>query len=263
MKTLEKIVKTSALAVGIGLGILGFNKDANAQCNQPLANDEHTVALYHLDENQGNVTYIDTKGLENKFRGIINSNDLWTSGAFGSGLKFNDYSFLYQESQYVPRDTAKTFEAYIKPENYISSDTTNSQGIVVFNQFAFGIDNEGKLCLRMSCLNSSLPPSIIKYEEFHGNNSVELNKWSYVAFTYNGGNEIDLYINGNLDKRYFSFNSSLSCLSITSIGSWGNKAHFHGTIDEARISDIKREFIPCTITDSKPTTWGKLKSIYR
>lgn len=95
-KSLERLVKTLTLSLGISVGVLGFSNKAKAQCNQPFTPDQYTIALWHFDENSGSTTYDATQNYTGQIKRYPNTLEpnLWTNGIFNSALMFDGQSYV-------------------------------------------------------------------------------------------------------------------------------------------------------------------------
>lgn len=202
------------------------------------------VGLWHFDE-----IYTDGEGVQTTqdSSGQYNTGTLMPSGSepmlvdgkFGNALDFDgvdDYVSVL-DSNSLDCSSAITIEAWIYLENYPSTQS----GSILSKRWAyyFVLSPDGKL---KAYTYGTTPQAW-----FSSVNSVPLNEWVHVAFTYDGG-AIKIYINGELDV------SSLRTGAITITDQWaaigrvgikggaeiiccGARA-FNGIIDEARIWNV-------------------------
>ncbi|MBS3149510.1 LamG domain-containing protein [Candidatus Woesearchaeota archaeon] len=249
-KSLEKLVKGSLVSLGVGIGILGFNKYSSAQC-RPFEADSATVGLWHLDEGSGDSIY-DSSNLGNN--GII-FNPHWLSDSFdGHALTFDD------ERSYVSIDVRDrlnleyevTVEAWVKLHSY-----NTVREIIGGRTFHFHVEGDKIKVFVPSGLESS--------GSLRSNTNLELERWYYLAATCDG-RTTQLFINGVLDGAITDPDeiSPLDHSEILYMGRcYWRPLPFPGVIDEIRISNIVRDIQPCDPATIDQTSWGKIKSLYR
>jgi len=161
------------------------------------------------------------------------------------------YSFLDENKIIIPHndslntDYSFSLSAWIKPERFRSNSShfiiskwwsSNSGGDFIF--FVKNINDKALLALTIADKNASLVDSV----ETPDNQLIALDKWTYVAATYNRG-FIKLYINNELivEKESNIKNTQLSEYSNDDIvigNAWSNEWYnyvFDGVIDEVRI----------------------------
>jgi len=163
-----------------------------------------------------------------------------------SCLQFsNNESYVNAGSGSIPEVTdAFTLEAWIFPQSW---GETTSFGGRILDKDSFGI----YLCESHSSLNQHCLGLQLKTEETplsfssSSENSIDLNLWQHIAVTYDGINEVKIYIDGS-ESEIAQLNSPggalLDCsdndliLGRSSNLSWG----YDGLIDEVRIWDTVR-----------------------
>lgn len=187
------------------------------------------VAAYSFDENGGTVAHDSTGNHNAKIEGAS-----WTTGRFGSALKFNAAS----KNQLTIPDTEDlrlnnfTLEAWVDPEEsrelapIISKTEPGGYG------YALYAGGEGA---------AGQPEGLITHQEWVESyvwspEKLGLNNWSDVALT-NDGHHLDLYVNGALvmERPSVSVQAGKGPLTIGGDEPFAGGGFFDGKLDELRV----------------------------
>ena len=207
--------------------------------------DEHTAALWHFDEGNGNALN-DCSGNVN--HGTV-SGATWDDGRSGGGLEFdgeNDYVQVNEAEVLGTLDLhAFTLEAWINPR------MTSSHQFIVCKRHREDTDSNYQLSLWKESghfypkvLFGSGPGSFKATSE----KPIELNRWTHIAGTYDGS-MLRIFQDGKFQKEVdcpsnpFPYKSNddvfIGAYSIEETP-WLNDFLFDGMMDEVRISNIAR-----------------------
>lgn len=219
----------SALAIALGLCV----PLADAGGHRPMASDEHTLLLLHLDAGKGE-TVADAS--PNRFRGHIHG-ARWNVGRFGHGLAF-DGSGVYLDVANDPRlcpGKAVSVEAWLKLQH--------SYADVICKNLSYFMRIGGNLKAYFFVDG--------KWRILEGSAAVPQHRWTHVATTYDGASRtMRTFIDGTLDAE-----KKLSDLKTYELGqsagplrigrnTWRVSGGVVGKVDEARISNVVRSFEP-------------------
>lgn len=230
--------------------------------------DEHTLALWTLDEGDGTVVS-DLSGNENH-GDIVDAE--WVDGMAGAALFFDGES-----SQVIVPDSATlhpetgdiTIEAWIK----VASDPlgwgpgTSAAGAIVYKGSAYQWAVHGELSgtLWLGIWGGRL--------ESTGNYlfSDHVDEWRHVTTTYDSSSqEAKIYVDGELNSE----GNIAAAIDVSTqpvyLGYKGDDSvYFHGIIDQVRVSDTVRseeeirEMMDLDLAvrpvDKLPVLWGALK----
>jgi hypothetical protein len=162
--------------------------------------ESDTTYLYYLQEGSGSTAY-DSSG--NGHNCSIDSSVQWSTSKFGNGLRFNRANSGDSRSltcgSAVPL-SAFTIEFWYKGDpddggriaGELSGGGNGGGGLNWDLQVGGHITLEVWPC--SSCGSSSVNSN------FSLNDSPYAGNWNYIAVTFNGGNQVGFYINGNLDS---------------------------------------------------------------
>ncbi|MFH1444912.1 MAG: LamG domain-containing protein [Nanoarchaeota archaeon] len=204
--------------------------------------DNNTVALWHLNEGEGDTAFDETGVNHGTINGAI-----WDMNCFyGKCLNFDgeDDHVIVPDGDSLDLTTEGTLEAWIKTPGGeyggIVGKATNYFG----DTFAYSFQQNtavhgGRLMLVFSSGGSGHCQEII------GNTPITDNQWHHVAATWNG-TVINIYIDGDLDASVPQTCSPWVTNFPLHIGNLGGantpQDTFLGKIDEVRISNIARDF---------------------
>lgn len=224
--------------------------------NEPFTPDEHTLALWHLDEGQGNIIH-DSSGHGND--GIIYG-AAWATGRFGSGLDFVN-SIDYVEVQNNPDESL----------NLLCGDEFTVE-LWIYARDISRIDGYWNDWLRKHAVVDGVHTGWILYAcerypmfhpTFYGIGSLDApgeplvpppptHQWVHIAVAYDG-QSLKAYYNGELQDsdevghNYLQGNNNP--LIFGSIGPYPWQAAVDGIIDEVRISSVDRtKLVPATVS---------------
>ncbi len=188
--------------------------------------DQYTVGLWNFDDNVSQThVFLDESSHKNHLivtdTSQIKTNKSLHGSALASKVSVNDLSdnFLLQEKNKF------TIEAVFKLTG------RNGHSIVEkWESFALRIENNSILGVvyqdDLECWNHAVFP-------------LELDRWYYIAFTYNGLTS-KLYINGNLISTQKCNGRLRSNKNAIMIGGNLGGGVFEGIIDDLRISNVER-----------------------
>jgi hypothetical protein len=200
--------------------------------------DANTVGFWHLDEETGSGAYLRDSSV-NSSNGTP-SGPTFTQGKIGKARSFNAGSAATQ-TDYVNTSmtntgstkfsTAFTVEAWIFPTAY---DAAHNTVVGQENGFLLAFTPTGAVADHVYAGGAWSSAT-------GGSCTVPLNTWSYKTMTYDG-TTLRSYLNGTLCNTSAK-TGSMASASLIYIGmrdNGGTKQPFHGTIDEARISNAVR-----------------------
>lgn len=204
--------------------------------------DEHTVALWHFNEGEGNVFYDSSPNYND---GTIYGAE-WTDGKFGKALEFDgDDELKVPDSESLRLTGPLTIEAWVKTpgafwgfQSIVAKDSWSEDESEWFG-YELQISGEhwrGDGVLYMALMNET------DWVEAWGSQDLRDNLWHYVAGVFNG-TDVRLYVDGSLESVTPWSNTIGVATTDLEIGHWrGDLIYywFNGVIDEVRISNIAR-----------------------
>lgn len=190
--------------------------------------DQYTVGLWHLNDLDGNGTYIkDDSAYGND--GIPVGTVYIPNGQMGGARSFNssntDYIAVNDSPSLNP--SAITLEAWIKPRLFEEANIISKGGN---NGFRFKL-NDGSGLLTLMDRGST--------NYIYTSKPLRLNEWTHVVGTADASG-LKIYINGVLDVANTTPYGTTTTTSPLYIGTYGNLQYFTGDIDEVRISNKAR-----------------------
>jgi hypothetical protein len=193
--------------------------------------DASTVALWHFNENNGNVA-ADASG--NGFDGSLNAPS-WTIGKYGSALLFDglDDEVLVPDLPGLNMQVPWSVEAWIKP----GRDIGIAENVTIVSK-ATALDG-WTLAIHMGRIHFDGPgPSYV--DTYGPAHPWSADIWYHVAGTYDG-TMCRMWEDGVVvGSETFSYSAQPMSGNLTIGGRTGR--HFPGVIDEVRISNIARDF---------------------
>ena len=210
--------------------------EIRANMHRELQGNESGLAGYYkLDTGTGTTAY-DSSGSGNN--GTLTNGPAWqTSGAMsgpGNALDFDGADGYVACPTINLSGSAVTFEAWIRPEGFQSSDPYIS-GIM-------GEENGSDIALLRlgdSFLDNNKPQFVLYIggqQKLDGNTGLIANVWYHMAATYDGSN-MRIYINGKEDA---SKGKTGSFTANTSFWISQNGRVFNGQMDEVRVWNVAR-----------------------
>ncbi|MBI5830644.1 MAG: PQQ-binding-like beta-propeller repeat protein, partial [Chloroflexi bacterium] len=174
----------------------------NASAGTPLADPSQvwyppregdTAELYFFQEGSGSTAY-DSSG--NSRNCSIDPSVQWGLAKFGNGLRFNRANAGDSRSLScnAAELTSFTVEFWFKPEDNDSGRIAGQQG--PSGQLNWLIFYDGRLWFERWCSGCGGQTR----SDFDLHDANYIGRWNYVALTFNGGNEVRYYINGNLNS---------------------------------------------------------------
>ena len=211
------------------------------------------VAAYGFGEGSG-LTISDASGYNNT--GII-SGATWTTGRFGSALRFDgvDDSVTIADADVLDLTTAMTLQAWVYPTRAGFTET------VVLKESPTGLayslySNEGAAPVTWVRFSGS-----VSGNSAAGSTALPLNVWTHLAATYDGA-ILRLFVNGSEVGNRPLTGSIVSSSGVLRLGGnavWGE--YFAGVIDEVRIysralsaSEIQLDMTRGVLGESADTT---------
>lgn len=139
----------------------------------------------------------------------------------------NEYLAAPNSSTFSPSDEL-TLEAWIFPEVFEKSN------LIIHKGSSDGTNIDYSFYLYEGKLNATINNSVI----FTSDDLIPLNKWSHVAFTYDGPNGFyNFYLNGRIIENGVNFKGFITAgTDSLYVGGTPELMDFHGFIDEVRIS---------------------------
>ena len=215
-----------------GCAQISFSQE---RTDQEYEVDENTIALWHFNEGNGTILYDETN---NSNDGVIQG-ATWTDGYFDSALSFdgNDDYVVVPYSQSIGELPAITLEAQI-------FRNSNQDGAIIAKNGPYSLYILGNK------IEAGIYPTGDGWHKLLSTTTLESDKWYHIAMTFDG-NYLKIYIDG-IEDASMLLSGTIQVTSQDLYFGWYNGASapydkfFNGTIDEARISDIAREFGGCT-----------------
>ena len=217
----------------------------DGKLDRRLEADEHTVALWHFDDGNGNVL-VDSSGNGNN--GAI-TGAMWCDGRMGGGLDFDgvsDYVKVSESNMNGALDlNSFTIELWISPR------MTSSHQVIVCKRDQS--DTESNYLLSLRKKSGHYYPQMLfgsgsEWFTATSGKPIKLNKWSHITGTYDGS-ILRIYQNGEFQTEVDCSSNPVPYRSNADVfigaysiedSPWLNDFLFDGIIDEVRISNIAR-----------------------
>ena len=204
--------------------------------------DDNFIAVYHNNDLTTS-TIKDSTGVNNGTK--VGANEpIEKTGYIGNAQYFdgsNDY-ITASASLLLAGENESTVESWIYPEGdgiqdiYSEDDTAGDVYILRYHGSTYGATNS---LLKFGTYNDADGWACASTD----NQTVLENTWSYLAGTFKYGDSAKAYVNGILNATILNANKSENVPGESRIGKdilTGGRFYFNGTIDELRLSDIKR-----------------------
>ena len=198
--------------------------------------DDYTVALWHMEEGDGNILY-DSTVYHND--GIVSDLVDWVPGRFGLGLSFEP-----DPAVEIPDDPSLRFTGDLTIEAWVRPDQILGEPYKVF--FIRKFDFNYGYNLYVEEATDEIVFQLSTYKLNTGFNIKE-GQWQHIAGTYdNSTREMRVYFNGQVIGNY-TFPSAPEMPSEHYSSLWlGGTAsdlnqRYDGYLDEVRISNIARD----------------------
>jgi len=211
------------------------------ELRQPFKADEHTVGLWHFDENSGAVA-LDSSGKGNNAT-LVNGPS-WIEGRFGKALRFNgvDQYASATSNSFPVSNQARTLELRARSSDFKKGSTCLA---------GWGAEASTQTCAIITGLNNHQDGAFAFWGynyDFESKSTLTDNIWHHIAFTYNGSAGT-LYLDGVPES-----NQSLSLTTGSGSTFWmaywlSCLNFFKGDIDEIRVSDTVRTW-DCSLNAS-------------
>jgi hypothetical protein len=200
-------------------------------CNNPDAPTD-MVSYWSLDDLIGGCVFDSYGAKHGSVYGAVSADGMVNDALSFDGV--NDYVEVPDDPSLNIRDKI-TIEAWVNPD---SLSTVNQNSIVDRgNSYWFFISKDKRLCFLRFNVNDP-ETGYGRFSILATDTTVPTGTWTHVAATYDtsAGNEVRLYINGQLSRRG-SFTNGLidSVNSPLNIGDRGGMHYFDGTVDEVAI----------------------------
>ncbi len=193
----------------------------------------NTEKLVHwsLDESHGSLS-TDNRHQHN---GFLYGTKTWTpqGGKFGGALFFdgkNDYIDINmnQEANYA----SMTYSLWVKPLSIPNTETAILHGDGWHHGVVHLILNKDG-SVAHSIRNAEMLDNI---DDIDSTSSIEMNQWSHIVFVYHNYQELEIYINGKLDKQTKYTKPTPALFGDLRIGGHDiTQRPFHGYMDEIQI----------------------------
>jgi len=215
---------------------------AQVDLSQPLANDQDTICLFHLDDVGGPQVQDAAGGKPGSARDAVP-----TIGRFGGALSCNGVGGWIDvpDCPSTPPQDGITVECWVKFRNQAAGDIIcRNQGYMIrvsgTVQAYVGIDGS--------------------WRRIAGASAVPVGRWTHLAITYDRkSKEVRIYIDGKLDiarvPRGVTAGELVAGAPVLRIGSndWSaSSAVLDGKIDEVRVSSVARNYLPLHPSIAEP-----------
>ena len=231
-------------------------------------NPNNVVAMWLFDEGQGK-TVRDSSGNGND--GVINGDPKWVEGKFGKGLEFDgsdDYIAVPDSDSLDVNGNQITIVAWIKGSGWPAANHVvrklhdQAQGHI----YVLRIQPD---TIRAYIATDAKPSPGY---QVNGATSLNTDRWYHVALVYDG-NEIRVYLNGELDGSQTASGKIETSDGELRIARGDPAGYFAGVIDEVaifnvaldegEIKEIMEGGLKTSLGVSPPgkltTTWGEVK----
>ncbi|NQU05463.1 MAG: LamG domain-containing protein [Calditrichaeota bacterium] len=211
---------------------------------EPFEVDENTAALWHFDENEGDIAFDAT---ENDYDLNLEDGATWSDpgriGQSKSDLTDGDAK-LNSDHVFGTGWEAITLEAYIYPTQ-LSDEEHHGHIITRYTYY----NTNPAWDIAISSTGQIIGGIYLSDNQNTSAGSeagvIETDQWYHVAFTWSSGNPSRIFVNGELvgtgPERDGSIRESNHPLTVGWYHDTGyGDFYFDGFIDEARISDIDR-----------------------
>jgi hypothetical protein len=227
--------------------------------------EEALVGYWPLDENSGKEVK-DASGNGND--GTFVGDPEWVQGKFGSALEFVGSSSYVEipDADSLAVQTDITFAAWFKPSVTINSGNGDYRLMSKNNDIflLFNYEQIGHLGFLIK------DPGGTNYVVHSTTSEWEADQWYHVAGTFDG-NELKVYIDGELEASFpYTGEAGTSGLALW-IGADDLPAYFPGAVDEVRLynvalgdRDIKEMMAGPTAVHPSGSlcgTWGRIKNL--
>jgi len=224
--------------------------------------DEHTLALYHLNEGSGGTA---ADASPNGNDGTLVGDDVaWTSGLFGSGVQLTMPTSVYQspgQGSAIQLPDELFNRANFTIEMYLNWDYV-AQGPIPGDSFCGYLFGDGENTFARGFIDTSNPYrwycklnfGVYTYwgwleattpHEY----ALDADTWMHVAFvrSWDGANtKIAIYVDGELAAENSIATGGIQRGWLTYIGTvYPGNASWGGQVDEIRVSDIARKRFGC------------------
>ena len=218
----------------------------NIVVSDDLTIDRGMYAGAYTTTVEGYTKALDSSGNGNN--GMLRNGPSYASGIFSEGIRFdgsNDYvNCDNNESLDLP--AAFTIEAWIKLDSIGTWQTIISKaGANVWGEISYALSITPSGIIQLAVDDGT------NNEYVNGGTTLTTGTWYHVAAVASGS-QYQIYLNGNLDGTGIQYCSPQVIPANLNIGMHSDQQvqHFHGHIDELRISDIARytaAFIPSSV----------------
>ena len=261
------MLRTELVAVVV-LSLVGAASGDNvADITNPYTADANTVALFHVDENNGNTTTA-TDGFVSNFRNSMGlTKGLWVRGDRPlDNLAFDDNAWLRganclmmkSQTKFTATGNAWTVEAWIKPD---AVTTTTGKHQILFGKYKnySMLINRSTSVLTFTAYGSA---GDTEYTSVSSASPLVAGEWQHVAGVFDGAEQkVHVYVNGvqagSADTTFTTMgdhgDDPLLCgMYIRNVtgwnpegtdfigGEWINNYAYTGNWEEIRISDVAR-----------------------
>ena len=221
-------------------------KAGHTVMNKPFTPDSNTIALWHFNENDGQVA---NDSSANSFSGFLENGVAWDAdGKFGSCVSFNYKGFAGQririkDAPGLDINNEFTIDAwiYLSPRNdqSIIASKWNTSTASPMGQYYFGIRSSH--LLYFACANN------VEYFCLYDEVALPFNQWLMVSAVFDNG-KVGLFVNAVLvasdqapfiGLTDFEYPNDDFCIG----DFWGEDYFpytFEGKIDEVRLSNVAR-----------------------
>ncbi len=218
------------ISTALGLGYMGAAPDGEVEDYEVII--RNPVAIWHFDENTGNVAYDATS---NQNDGII-TGATWTSSLMGYALSFNGNS----DDVTVPHSLSLDITGQFSVQAWIQSTGTNSYYAIVDKYEYNPAGSKGfTLYISSGILRFSIYSGAVGIADVFGTTELRDNTYHHVMASWDGS-FMSVYVDGNLEGQAPWSNPPASTTQSVGIGmrlsGWGGYMPFNGIIDEVIIS---------------------------
>lgn len=218
-----------------GLGYDGGASDGEVEDYQVIINSETytNFAIWHFDENQGNVVYDETSNHNNGTAFYTT----WTPGIYGSALSFNGSSSYVT----VPHATSLDITAPFSVQAWLKCSGTAGYYAIVDKYTYFSTGSKGfAVYLNSGKLRLSIYAGSAGNGDIMGTTDLRDNQSHHVFASWDGS-LMRLFVDGKHQASAAWTHAPVSTTAALGIGKrlsgWGGTMIFSGIIDEVKISD--------------------------
>jgi len=220
---------------------------------QPYTTDPHTVALYHLDEQSGEIA-ADASG--NALDAAVIGGQWTTEGTFDGAIHLDGGAYLSLPESTLLTASDSTMEAWVYRESSAVSAVIDAAGT--------DIPTPTGRILRLDELGfvwATVVQAHVGWDFAISTTAVPLNEWTHVAALFSQSEQyLAVAVNGIVEATtsYWPVEGAPTATVGRALAT--DDYYLVGKVDEVRISSVVRDFEPVAVERS---TWSTVRVLWR